>query len=83
METACAMWSVLLVPQYPHMEKIVDFTNERLQTHRAANKDLWQMMLEFCETVNPSLDNYEADGAWPTLLDEYVEWARSEEGKEQ
>ncbi|KAL1733074.1 Cullin binding-domain-containing protein [Schizophyllum commune] len=83
METACAMWSVLLAPKYPHMKKIVDFTTERIQTHRAANKDLWQMMLEFCETVSPNLDNYEADGAWPTLLDEFVEHEKGQQGNEQ
>ncbi|KAL1744200.1 Cullin binding-domain-containing protein, partial [Schizophyllum fasciatum] len=80
MENACAMWTVLLVPQYPHVQPVIDFTTERLQSHRAANKDLWQMMLEFCETVSPNLDNYETDGAWPTLLDEYVESQKGRQG---
>lgn len=31
-------------------------------TYKAANKDLWSMTLEFCETINPNLDNFEADG---------------------
>ncbi|KAL1681225.1 Cullin binding-domain-containing protein, partial [Schizophyllum commune] len=66
METACAMWSVLLAPKYPHMKKIVDYTT----------------MLEFCETVSPNLDNYEADGAWPTLLDEFVEHEKGQQGNE-
>ncbi|KAL9714725.1 hypothetical protein Ac2012v2_001383 [Leucoagaricus gongylophorus] len=73
METAAAFWSVLLGPKYPVMRDILDFINEK-GTYRAANKDLWTMVLEFCETVNPNLDNFEVDGAWPTLLDEFASW---------
>ncbi|KXN91212.1 DCN1-like protein 5, partial [Leucoagaricus sp. SymC.cos] len=76
METAVAFWSVLLGPKYPLMKDILDFINEK-GTYRAANKDLWNMMLEFCETINPSLDNFEADGAWPTLLDEFASWKKA------
>jgi len=35
------------------------------------------MVLEFCQTVSPTLDDFEADGAWPTILDEFVAWKRS------
>lgn len=75
METAVAIWSVLLAPKFPLMREILEYINEK-GTYRAANKDLWNMMLEFCETVTPNLDNYEADGAWPTLLDEFASWKK-------
>ena len=26
------------------------------------------------QTVSPSLSNYDADGAWPYLIDEFVEY---------
>ncbi|KAF5386568.1 hypothetical protein D9615_001903 [Tricholomella constricta] len=76
METATALWSVLLVPQYPVMSEVVEFINERLTEYKAANRDLWSMMLEFCETVDPNLSDYESDGAWPTLLDNFVLWKK-------
>ncbi|KAJ3564119.1 hypothetical protein NP233_g8502 [Leucocoprinus birnbaumii] len=76
METAVAFWSVLLGPKYPLMRDVLEYINEK-GTYRAANKDLWNMMLEFCETVNPNLDNFEADGAWPTLLDEFASWKKA------
>jgi len=75
METATAFWSVLLVPQYPIMKDVIDFINEK-GTYKGANKDLWNMMLEFCQIVKPSLEDYEADGAWPTLLDDFVTWKK-------
>ncbi|KIY43338.1 hypothetical protein FISHEDRAFT_53373, partial [Fistulina hepatica ATCC 64428] len=72
METSLALWSVLLVPKYPLMQEIVDFINKNISTYRATTKDLWQMMLAFCDTVDPSFKDYDADAAWPTLLDSFV-----------
>ncbi|RXW21120.1 hypothetical protein EST38_g4745 [Candolleomyces aberdarensis] len=54
---------------------VLDFLAEK-PNYKATNKDLWSMMLEFCQTVNPSLQDYEADGAWPTLLDDFVAWKK-------
>ncbi|KAH7910629.1 DUF298-domain-containing protein [Hygrophoropsis aurantiaca] len=76
-ETAIAFWSVLLSPRYPIMSNIIEFLNAK-GTYKGANKDLWSMMLEFCRTVDPSLKDYEADGAWPTLLDDFVAWKKSQ-----
>ncbi|TFK72145.1 DUF298-domain-containing protein [Pluteus cervinus] len=75
METSMAFWSVLLVPKYPIMTEVLEFINEK-GSYKATNKDLWTMMLEFCTTVQPSLTDYESDGAWPTLLDDFVTWKR-------
>jgi DCN1-like protein 4/5 len=77
METATAFWSVLLVPQYLIMEDVIKFINEK-GSYKGANKDLWNMMLEFCRTIKPSLEDYEAEGAWPTLLDDFVTWKKSQ-----
>jgi len=79
MEVSMAFWSVLLVPQYPIMSEVLTFITEK-GTYKATNKDLWSMMLEFCRTVNPTLQDYEADGAWPTLLDDFVAWKKASLG---
>ncbi|KAI0761448.1 Cullin binding-domain-containing protein [Irpex lacteus] len=76
MEVASAFWTVLLVPQYELMQEILEFIAEK-GTYKGVNKDLWQMVLEFCQTVSPSLENFEADGAWPTMLDEFVAWKKA------
>lgn len=78
MEVVTALWSVILPPKFPIMNEIIAFINEN-GTYKAANKDLWIMMLEFCESVKPTLEGYEESGdAWPTLLDDFVEWKRSQ-----
>ena len=40
------------------------------------NKDQWYNVLEFSRTVNADASNYDEDGAWPVLLDEFVTWLR-------
>jgi len=72
MEISVALWSVLLAPKYPIMAEVLLFINNNLESYKATNKDLWSMMLEFCQTIDPNLQDYEADGAWPTLLDDFV-----------
>ncbi len=43
---------------------------------RGIPRDTWSMVLHFARTVNAKLTNYDADGAWPVLLDEFVDYAR-------
>ncbi|PFH52467.1 hypothetical protein AMATHDRAFT_139985, partial [Amanita thiersii Skay4041] len=76
METASALWSVLLVPQYPLMTEVLAFIMEK-GTYKAVNKDLWKMSLEFCQTVDINLQGYDPDAAWPTILDDFVLWKKN------
>jgi len=75
METATTLWSVLLVPRYPLMGEVVGFITDK-GTYKAVNKDLWSMMLEFCQTVDADLKGYDPDAAWPTLLDDFVAYKK-------
>jgi DCN1-like protein 1/2 len=43
----------------------------------AINRDQWIGIWEFCRNVNAAMSGYDDDGAWPILIDEYVEYARS------
>ncbi|KAI1784046.1 Cullin binding-domain-containing protein [Ganoderma leucocontextum] len=76
MDTASAFWSVLVAPKYPIMKDILEFINEK-GTYKGVNKDLWNMVLEFCRSMQADLSSYEADGAWPTMLDDFVTWKKA------
>lgn len=39
------------------------------------------MMLNFCCEIRPDCSNFQDDGAWPLLLDDYVEWFRERANK--
>jgi len=73
-EYATGLWGVLLVPRYPVAASFVEFVQEK--GWKGVTKDLWSMLLEFCQTIDPSLSNFEADGAWPSAIDEFVVWKK-------
>ena len=43
--------------------------------------DEWNLFLQFFQTIKPDCSNFDDDGAWPLLLDEYVEWRTGNDGK--
>jgi DCN1-like protein 4/5 len=77
METACALWSVVLAPQFSLIADVTEFINVT-GSYKGVNKDLWNMMLEFCRDTRKDLSNFEADGAWPTVIDDFVRWKNAQ-----
>jgi len=79
--SAVAMLQLLHGDAFPkHVPKLAEF----LQGHDTAGKrgvsaDEWAMLLNFCNEIAPDCSNFQDDGAWPLLLDDYVEWYREKE----
>jgi hypothetical protein len=44
------------------------------------SQDEWSMMFNFFAEIKPDCSNYQDDGAWPLLLDEYVDQRREKAG---
>eukprot|EP01038_Epipyxis_sp_PR26KG_P004271 gene4271-6050_t len=60
----------------PHLELFLNFL-QQAQQHQRITLDQWDSFLQFQHVVKLDLSNLEEDGAWPLLLDEYVEWRRA------
>jgi len=73
-ETARAMLTILLGKQWPLYQYFDKFLEQ--SKYKVMNKDQWCNVLEFSRSVNTNLSNYDEDGAWPVLLDEFVDWYR-------
>mmetsp|Transcript_47410 Transcript_47410/g.90526 ORF Transcript_47410/g.90526 Transcript_47410/m.90526 type:complete len:382 (+) Transcript_47410:285-1430(+) len=71
-ETAIDAWAMCLQERFPLLEHFCLF----VRTHRrhAVTEDTWAQVLEFSRTVREDLSNYDPQGAWPVLIDDFVEW---------
>lgn len=78
LDVALAMWDLLLpITNWRHAEAWKDF----LRTHhkRAVSRDTWNQLLDFIVSTAPNFSNYDDSGAWPYLLDEFVELMRKQQ----
>ncbi|XP_013888259.1 DCN1-like protein 5 isoform X2 [Austrofundulus limnaeus] len=75
MDTAKSMLTLLLGSTWPLFPVFHQFLEQ--SKYKGLNKDQWCNILEFSRTINTDLSNYDEDGAWPVLLDEFVEWQKT------
>ncbi|CDO68750.1 hypothetical protein BN946_scf184989.g16 [Trametes cinnabarina] len=44
---------------------------------KGVSKDVWQMFLEFVRTIDSKFEKYDPEAAWPSTIDDFVEFARN------
>ena len=78
LESACALWKVLLGgddasgrARWALVDEWCDFLTEK--HGKAITRDTWSQALEFSRSIGPELEGYDPAGAWPYLIDEFVE----------
>ncbi|XP_022882633.1 DCN1-like protein 1 isoform X2 [Olea europaea var. sylvestris] len=73
LDTAIGMWQLLFAEkQWPLVDYWCQFLQER--HNKAISRDTWSQLLEFARTIDPTLSNYDPEGAWPYLIDEFVDY---------
>ncbi|XBI79612.1 hypothetical protein VPH35_089018 [Triticum aestivum] len=73
LETAIGMWRLLFAERHwPLIDHWCQFLQVR--HNKAISRDTWSQLLEFVKTIDPQLSNYDEEGAWPYLIDEFVEY---------
>ena len=84
-DTALTMWPILFGPQTGHTFAALDEWLEFWSTQKAGKgvtKDVWRQTFDFASVdiytdispTNPM--GYDEAGSWPSVMDEFVSWAR-------
>jgi len=74
LETAKAMLQLLLGTRWSLYAYFHQFLEQ--SKYKVLNKDQWCNVYEFSRSISADLTNYDEDGAWPVILDEFVDWYR-------
>ena len=59
----------------PHRRPLLAFLAQQKE-YKCLNADQWRGIGRFVREVGPGCADFDDDGAWPLLLDNYVEWVR-------
>ncbi|KAK8566009.1 hypothetical protein V6N13_021084 [Hibiscus sabdariffa] len=68
---AVAAWRLVLAGRFRLLNKWCCFVEEN-QRHNIS-EDTWQQVLAFSRCVHENLKGYDPEGAWPVLIDDFVE----------
>ncbi|KAJ0402927.1 hypothetical protein P43SY_005912 [Pythium insidiosum] len=70
LDIALALWQILLPDYFPLLSHWLLFMKSNARN--SVPRDLWMQVLEFGHQVKKDLSNFDENGAWPVLLDEFV-----------
>jgi DCN1-like protein 1/2 len=70
LDIALGLWELLLPPHFPLLPHWLRFV--KTHSRNSVSKDLWMQVLEFGSQVQHDLSNFDENGAWPVLIDDFV-----------
>ncbi|XP_031107982.1 DCN1-like protein 3 isoform X2 [Ipomoea triloba] len=68
---AVMAWRLVLAGRFRLLDQWCDFV-EKNQRHNIS-EDTWRQVLAFSRCVHENLEGYDPEGAWPVLIDDFVE----------
>ncbi|QHO09177.1 DCN1-like protein 2 isoform X1 [Arachis ipaensis] len=68
---AVTAWKLVLAGRFPLIHQWCDFVKKNQRYN--ISEDTWQQVLAFSWCTRDNLDGYDPEGAWPVLIDDFVE----------
>jgi DCN1-like protein 1/2 len=76
LEVAICYWQLLFSGLNDvRVNQWIDFLREK--KIKGIPRDTWNLFLDFVQTTKADYTNYDCEGAWPVLIDEFVDYARN------
>jgi len=75
-EMCVEFWKLLLREHFVLLDKWIAFVEAKCKN--SISKDTWLMLYDLATQVKPDLSDYDVNGAWPVLLDEFVEQVKEQ-----
>lgn len=72
-KTARQLFPLVLYDRFQHLSLWLEFLEPKTQS---ISRDTYSLLLDFASTINSDMTNYDENGAWPVMLDEFVEFAK-------
>ncbi|CAK9206485.1 unnamed protein product [Sphagnum troendelagicum] len=69
--TAIDAWRLSLTGRFRLLDEWCAFV--QVHQRHAISEDTWRQVLEFSRSVHEDLSNYDPEGAWPVLVDDFVD----------
>jgi len=89
-EVALDLWNTVFPGNWGLADKWIAFIQKQNELAKAkkggikcVSRDIWDQVLEFSRDIQPDLSNWEDDGAWPVIIDEFVEFVNEGKGKKK
>ncbi|TPX33972.1 hypothetical protein SmJEL517_g03199 [Synchytrium microbalum] len=81
-EIATSLWKLMMSSRrFHHVNSFITYLTT-MHPVKVINKDQWSNWLEFSKTIKGDLSGYDSSSAWPTLIDNYVEWYKEQPEQE-
>lgn len=75
-EAACALWPMLLGSKCKFLDKWIKFIEQKAEKKEITvmTRDTWDLFLDLAVQTKGEWKNFEDDGAWPVLIDQFNEY---------
>ncbi|CAD5234668.1 unnamed protein product [Bursaphelenchus xylophilus] len=74
-DTAVAYWNLIFEDRDSRVPIWIEFLKNNKT--RGVSRDTWNLFFDFLVQTMDTYDNYDAEGAWPVMIDEFVDYAKT------